>query len=186
MTLAQIELLALRQLDEDPQDIGEYETVFRAYANMGYGIAMREYLKPRAMRTLTTDENGRAALDGDITRVVRVTDEAGMPVRFRADGMGHAIVTDERERGLSALCEVIYPQMCRETDEPMLPEDFHAALADYICYRHLSSGSLAKQSRAKFFQDSFYRRMSALRAEGMGSVTRFSGLYEMSDVRMGR
>ena len=39
MTLAQIMTLALRQLDEDIQDLSEYEDVFRVYANIGHDIA---------------------------------------------------------------------------------------------------------------------------------------------------
>ncbi|MEI3413646.1 MAG: hypothetical protein V8Q88_00480 [Christensenellales bacterium] len=68
-------------------------------------------------------------------------------------------------------------------DEPQLPEYAHAALADYICYRHLSSGNLAKQSRAQFYQTSFYQAMQRIRPEGMGSVTRFRNLYEVTDAR---
>lgn len=48
MTLSQIIAQALRQLDEDAEDVSEYEERFRVYANMGYDIAVREYLKPEA------------------------------------------------------------------------------------------------------------------------------------------
>ena len=44
MTLSQIIAQALRQLDEDAEDVSEYEERFRVYANMGYDIAVREYL----------------------------------------------------------------------------------------------------------------------------------------------
>ena len=47
MTLAQIMKLALRQLDEDTEDVGEYEELFKVYANTGYAIAVRSYLRPR-------------------------------------------------------------------------------------------------------------------------------------------
>ena len=50
MTLSQIIAQALRQLDEDAEDVSEYEERFRVYANMGYDIAVREYLKPRWTR----------------------------------------------------------------------------------------------------------------------------------------
>ena len=49
MTLSQIIAQALRQLGEDPQDVSEYEETFKIYANMGYDIAVREYLKPKRM-----------------------------------------------------------------------------------------------------------------------------------------
>ena len=51
MTLSQIIAQALRQLDEDAEDVSEYEERFRVYANMGYDIAVREYLKPRRVFT---------------------------------------------------------------------------------------------------------------------------------------
>lgn len=47
MTLSQLIAHALRQLDEDAEDVSEYEESFKVYANMGYDIAVREYLKPR-------------------------------------------------------------------------------------------------------------------------------------------
>ena len=68
----------------------------------------------------------------------------------------------------------------------MLPAYAHAALSDYICYRHLSSGNLAKQSRAQFYQNSFYQEMNRIRPQGMGSVTRMRNLYEATDVRYRR
>lgn len=184
MTLAQIKLLALRQLDEDPQDVSEYDDIFRAYANMGYGIAVREYLRPRETYAIQTDGEGRARMPGqEVARVVAVTDEEGRGVRFEIEADGERIHTDEKEKRLSAVCEVLYAPMEEDTDEPRLPADAHPALADYICYRHLSSGNLAKQSRAQFFLNSFYQQMRAIRPQGMGSVTRKRNLYAVSDVR---
>ena len=84
---------------------------------------------------------------------------------------------------LRAVCEVAFYPLEDGKDEPQLPEYAHAALADYICYRHLSSGNLAKQSRAQFYQTSFYQTMQRIRPEGMGSVTRFRNLYEVTDAR---
>ena len=78
------------------------------------------------------------------------------------------------------------PALQKATDEPQLPDFAHAALADYICYRHLSSGNLSKQSRAEFFRESFYQQMRALGYEGQGSVTRTKNLYTVTDARYGR
>lgn len=78
MTLSQIIAQALRQLGEDPQDVSEYEEAFKVYANMGYDIAVREYLKPRREMCLDIDGNGRAPVVGVIVnRVIRMTDEDG-------------------------------------------------------------------------------------------------------------
>ena len=60
MTLANIMKLALRQLDEAAEDIAEYDELFRSYANMGYMIALRLFLRPRETFELTTDDQGRA------------------------------------------------------------------------------------------------------------------------------
>lgn len=64
MTLSQIIAQALRQLGEDPQDVSEYEETFKIYANVGYDIAVREYLKPRREMCLDIDGNGRAPVVG--------------------------------------------------------------------------------------------------------------------------
>ena len=67
MTLSQIIAQALRQLDEDAEDVSEYEERFRVYANMGYDIAVREYLKPRRIfytRGGRERKRARAGADG--------------------------------------------------------------------------------------------------------------------------
>jgi len=187
MTLANIMRLALRQLDEAPEDIAEYDELFKSYANMGYMIAIRMFYRPREIYALMTDEKGRADLCAlPIRRVVRVTDEKNREKSFDIDADGLAIHTGEKEKMLYVLCEVEREAMQNATDEPRLPEYAHAALADYICYRHLSSGSLSKQSRAEFFRQSFYQQMHALSYEGEGSVTRMKNLYAVTDARYRR
>lgn len=184
MTLSQIMKLALRQLDEDTEDVSEYEDLFRVYANTGYAIAVRGYLRPRELRELCTDERGIAFTEGmDVERVIELmrADHDGAAlgrVPFSPLMEGGGICTRLPQTRLVALCEVRYPELTDGMDEPRLPEDAHAALADYICYRHLSSGSLAKQSRAKFFLTSFYQAMQRMLPVGAGSVTAPRNLYE--------
>jgi len=188
MTLSQIMTLALRQLDEDAQDISEYDGAFKAYANIGYEIAVREYVKPREHLQLRTDEQGEAGIeDGQVVRVIDAKDaRSGRPVAFALTQDGRKIATGEKNARLDVLCQVRYPQMTEETEEPRLPEYVHHALADYICYRHLSSGSMAKQSRAQFFLSSFYAAMRMIRPEGMGSVKDYKNLYAATDIRVVR
>ena len=156
---------------------------------------MREFLKPRETRPLRANRRGLASIEGmDIARVVRVWDEKGRERAFEVtpDG-GHIRLVgapqdgDARRHGegaaLQALCEVRYAPLMQGTDEPRLPPSAQAALADYICFRHLSSGNLAKQNRARFFEDSFYRAMRAMRQDGYGSVTRSRNLYAVTDAR---
>ena len=184
MTLASIMKLALRQLDEAAEDMSEYDELFKSYANMGYMIALRLFLKPREVLEIRTDSRGCAELDGlFIARVVEVRDEQDRSVRFVMDGDGHTLHTGAAEQTVSVLAEIECPPMTDGMDEPMLPEFAHPALADYICYRHLSSGNLAKQSRAEFFRQSFYQQMRAMTPQGAGSVTRMKNLYMVTDVR---
>ena len=84
------------------------------------------------------------------------------------------------------LCEVGAAEMTLETDEPMLPRRVHHALADYICFRHLSCGNMAKQAKAQFFLTSFHQAMRTLRPQGMGSVKGYNNLYAQTDIRNAR
>ena len=187
MTLANIMKLALGQLDEAPEDIAEYDELFRSYANMGYMIAIRLFYKPRETFVLTTDGKGSAAFGAlPIRRVVGVKNAQGETVCFQLAADGLTIETNEKEKKLYVLCEVEREALQKATDEPQLPDFAHAALADYICYRHLSSGNLGKQSRAEFFRESFYQQMRALGYEGQGSVTRTKNLYAVTDARYRR
>ena len=187
MTLASIMKLALRQLDEAAEDIAEYDELFKSYANMGYMIALRLYLRPRETFELVTDAQGRADIsDLPITRVVEARDAQGRPVRFSLSADGMALETGKRDEAISALCEVEWAALEENSDEPRLPRYAHPALADYICYRHLSSGNLAKQSRAEFFRQSFYQQMRTLMPQGAGSVTRMRNLYAVTDARYRR
>ena len=125
MTLSQIIAQALRQLGEDPQDVSEYEEAFKVYANMGYDIAVREYLKPRREMCLDIDGNGRAPVVGVIVnRVIRMTDEDGRDVAFDLAGDGRSLTVwrdDLKGKTLRALCEVSFPPMEDGEDEPLLP-----------------------------------------------------------------
>lgn len=183
MTLGQIMRLALRQLDEDPADISEYDDLFRLYANQGYRIALLDYLKPREWEGAHVGKNGfaRVRLPGAVRPVEARLDESGLPLRCEATADGEALYFPEaaaRDKDVHVLFERVYPPMREDTDEPRLPESAHAALADYICWRHLMNGNLAKQSRAGAYRDSFYQQMRLIRPDGQGSVTRLRRFYE--------
>lgn len=187
MTLANIMKLALRQLDEAAEDIAEYDELFKSYANMGYMIALRLFLKPRETFELTTDDQGSADISAlPVMRVVEARNAQGRPVRFSLSADGTAMKTGEKEAAIRVLCEVEWPALEQDTDEPRLPQYAHPALADYICYRHLSSGNLAKQSRAEFFRQSFYQQMRTINPQGAGSVTHLRNLYAVTDARYRR
>jgi len=179
MTLATIMKLAMRQLDEQETDLSEYEELFRHYANMGYMIALRQYLRPRLKLELESDGYGDVRLeDARIERVVEVRDAMGRRMPFAMDADGETLHLGAGWQTVCVLCEYAFPPMEDGLSAPMLPEYAQPALADYICYRHLSSGSLSKQSRAAFFRDSFYEQMRAIRRQAEGSVTGLKNLHE--------
>lgn len=182
MTLAQIFRLALRQLDEDPADISDFEDLFFVYANQGYQIALKEYYKPRETMTLVTDKNGNAVIEGlDLVRIIALKDANGREIGYEISTDGTYIHTNRRKERLTAVGIVVYPEMESASDVPNLPQHAHAALADYICYRYLSKGNLAKQSRAQFFQNSFYQQMRGIAPQASGSVTGYKNLYETTE-----
>lgn len=189
MTLAQIMTLALRQLDEDPEDISEYDDLFRVYANEGYRNAVAIYVRPRETRYARSDEHGLIMLEPDVRRVVELKErlESGRGAQnsllvLSADGT--ALVTNLANRDFILLCEVTAPDMEIETDEPtMLPKEAHNALADYICYRHLSNGNMAKQRKAQHYYQAYYQAMQRIRPQGTGSVKGYRNLYAATDIR---
>ena len=178
MTLATIMKLAMRQLDEPDADMSEYEEMFAHYANMGYRIALKQYYKPRLTIETESDAYGDVRLDDvKIGRIVEVRDATGRRMPFVMDADGETLHVGASWQTIRLLCEYDYPPMKDGLDSPRLPEYAQPALADYICYRHLSSGSLAKQSRAEFFRNSFYEQMRAIRPAADGSVKGLKNLY---------
>lgn len=187
MTLSQIMTLALRQLDEDPQDISEYDELFRIYANAGLRFAIAEYVKPRVQIEAESDENGTIAMPHDWVRIVDIR-LSGESVRrnvfFELAPTGDAIKTAYPNKSFTIVAEVRGRDMEAGTDEPeYLPEEAHMALCDYVCYRHLMNGNMAKQSRAQQYLQAYYTALRQLRPQGFGSVTAWRNLYEASDIR---
>lgn len=183
MTLAQIIKLALRQLDEDIADAAEYEELFVSYANQGNLIAMRQYYKPRETMRVTTGNDGMFYLQGmGVERVISVRNPWGREARFDISEDGAQLQTGLPDMVIT----ITYVPEVRELglgDEPEFKSYAHPALADYICYRHLSSGNLAKQSRAEFFRQAFYQQMRGIIPQGAGSVKQVRNLYEATDIR---
>lgn len=190
MTLAQIMTLALRQLDEDPADLSEYDELFRLYANEGHRIAVMEYLKPRQTLAMRTNERGHIPILGTgIARVVevrQVTDDerVRMHVPFDLDATGAFIRTPHKDSEMLLVCEMQpMPLEDAEKDRPMIPEWAHGALVDYICYRHLANGNLAKQQRAQHYLQRFYDVMRRITPVAYQSVRREINLYSATDIR---
>lgn len=187
VTLAQIMRMALVMLGEDPADMDEYADAFRLYANEGYAELVQQYAKPRETFVLGADARGFVPTEGlGILRVSGVWRTKGeqhetLPFEPAPDGTGVTVPVQQED--VELLCEVERPPLEEDTDEPCLPPSAHGALINYICYRHLLTGNLAKQSRAQAFRSLFYQQAAALRPQGMGSVRRMRGLYDATDVR---
>lgn len=184
MTLASIMRLALRQMEEDPEDIEEFADLLRTYANLGYRILVTRYFMPRQTLLLHTDERGEATVEGmGIESIVSCRDSLGrhVPCRMSADGM--RMETGARDEDITAVCIVPFPPLERDEDEPRIPEHAHPALADYICYSVLLNGNAAKQSRAMAYLQRFEQIARSIRAQGAGSVNNFTNLYSASDIR---
>ena len=186
MTLAQIMELALRQLDEDISDISEFDTLFKHYANEGYTIAQRKWYHPRERIVLTTDENGTASLEGLGIVHVFLVRRGNRGEWYSISPDGKEMHTRVEDGELEAMCEIEWPMLESETDEPLLPAHAHGALVDYICYRHLLNGNAAKQSRAQLYLMQFERAMRELPSQGADSVTSMRGLYEASSIHARR
>ena len=189
MTLAQIMTLALRQLDEDPADISEYDDLFRMYANEGHRIAVTEYLKPRTTLPLHSNEAGHIPILGTgIARVIEVrrkTEDGRMDlhVPFHLDATGAFIVIPHRNADVGVLAEMQPKTLENDSDEPMLPDWAHSAIVDYICYRHLLNGNMAKQQRGQQYLSRFYDVMRRITPVAYGSVRREINLYGATDIR---
>lgn len=188
MTYAQIKQHALKQLDEDPHDMDEFGDLLGVYVNEGYQTALMEHAKPREKYTLSTDKDGNADLSGlRILKVVRAQEHERHYDAFAVlDEMGDALHTSVRDGKVDVIALVTYPDMAQNSEEPRLPEWAHAALADYACYRFLSNGNMAKQSKAQFYLQRFLTTMNRIRPQGMGSVTGLRNLYTATDIRWTR
>ena len=179
MTYSEIKQHALRQLDEDPHDMSEYGDMLGAYINEGYVRAVMEYARPREIFTLKTNEDGDADISGlGILHIAQVTEaEHGYSAWATPDAMGDTLHTAVRSGKIKLVALVTRPEMTEDSDSPRIPEWAHGALADYACYRFLSNGNMAKQSRAQFYLQQYLTTMNRIRPQGMGSVTGLRNLY---------
>lgn len=185
MTYAQIKQLALRQLDEDPHDMDEFGDLLGVYVNEGYQTALIDYARPREVFTLKTDKDGNADLSG--LRIIRIAEVLEHPHGLSAwatqNATGDTLYTAVRESEVKLTALITYPDMVEESEEPRLPAWAHGALADYACYRYLSNGNMAKQSKAQFYFQRYMTTMNRVRPQGMGSVTTLRNLYTATDAR---
>ena len=183
MTVNEIYTQALLELDESLEDLHEYEQKFNHYLNIGYQIALRDYYKPRELMVEHTDENGIVYLPGYVDRVVAVyRKEEKIPLPFEmCPGDCFMLKTTVHGEHVKLLCEVKSGPLVKLDDVPKLPGHVHHGLVDYICYRQLSSGNLAKQSRAQIYRQNFYEAMRQCRPQ-MSSPVKYVNFYEATNL----
>ena len=188
MTYARIKELALLQLDENPSDVDEYSDLLGVYINEGYQQALRDYYRPREIFILPTDENGVAVIeDLGIIRIAEATEhEHGYSAWATMDGTGTRLHTAVRDGQIRVLAVVEKPDLVAPGDEPVIPSWSHGALVDYACFRFLSNGNMAKQSRAQFYLQRYLTTMQRMMPQGSGSVTGYKNLYTVTDARWTR
>ena len=188
MTYAQIKQLALQQMDEDPADMAEYSEMLGLYINEGYQTALLDFLRPRETFTLPTNEDGEANIEGlGIYRIASVTDaEHGYSAWATLSAMGDKLHTTVLKGRVKVVALVSYPDLTEESDEPRLPAWAHNALADYACFRWLSNGNMAKQSKAQYYYGRYATAMQRIIPQAQGSVTGMTNLYTATDARWTR
>lgn len=174
---------ALLEMDEDPADISDYDEKFKMYLNMGYQLIVRKYYKPRETVVVRTDKEGYLNLYGyNVEEIVAMQTVDGRPVTYEVHPDGrNEYQTSARGQKVAVVYVTSYPPLVDELDEPNLPEHVHYALVNYICYKHLSSGNLAKQSRAQYYLQSFYEAMGMLKPTGSGSVKTYTNFYAATE-----
>lgn len=179
MTVGEILTAAMHELDEDPADLNEHRARFMLYLNTGYQTILRKYYRPRETLCMHTDEDGWLNLYGhDVEQVLSIRDHRGRHVSFTpCDDDSGDVEIGLRDADVYVLCQVNCPPLGDITDEPKLPEHAHYALVLYICWKHLQSGNLAKQSRAQVYMNGFYEVMNMLQPMGTGSVKTYTNFY---------
>ena len=147
---------------------------------MGYDIAVREYLKPQP------DVLRRCGRERERARCRECWSRAwwscgtntGATWAMTLTRTGAACTsggTTWRERRCAPYARWRFTRWRTGATSRSFRNARRRHLADYICYRHLSSGNLGQAEPARSsIQNSFHPEMSGMRPQGMGSVTRFA------------
>lgn len=181
MKLGQLVKMVMTQANEDMEDAEEYREMIIIYLNEGYRRMAEKY-------SPVIDLYGNVAVDGfidlknnvyTIRRVKRVEDQqSGREVSFEIRN-GKLFVSGG-EGPYNVTCTATPLPMEADTDEPLLPESAHMALADYATWRFYGNGNLSRQQRGEFYYRRFMMELERLAPEGqeMGGPRNFHSLFE--------
>lgn len=202
MTFPEILDLAVYQSGSMGSDEGladleiDAQTLVKQYVNEAYRIIARDFYKPYKLEEITLDEDGGfdpSVLSEAMNEIIAVsaTKEA------LANGNGARAVYDPLNMDYNQLTSdfvgkpgesvwicytFLYPDMeLKEdtVDEPLIPEQYHALLADYATWRYMSTGNSDKQNRAQFFYARWYEETNKIKRYGEKTfaVNRFRNLW---------
>lgn len=199
MTFQEILDLAVYQSGSMGSDEGLYDlehdaqTILRHYVNEAYRIIARDYYKPYKLEQVTLDGNGGfdpSVLSEAMHEILAVSKtreglESGMGSRavydpldiaynpFSADYVGAPGET------VWIKYTYLYNDMDNTTDQPQIPEQYHALLADYATWRYMSTGNSDKQNRAQFFYGRWLDETNKIKRFGATAFTtnRFRNLW---------
>ncbi len=162
--------LTLSNINEDTDDttVNEYREKVLQAVNQGYCEVIRSRYRPAATEEmpLTGGKFSLGSLLKKCMRVDTVTSLQGVPLFYTINAETVVtVLTDE------PTVQVTYRYMpeplAQDTDEPEMPMDQHACLADYAAYRMLGTGSRARQLRGDFFLAAFLRALARIQPAGL-------------------
>lgn len=169
MTLLQLQQLCLSQLGEDEEDLPEFEKALTTYINEAYTALCHSAYHPhhRQYITLINNQFDINQLTYDVVRIAGI--HAPAPLGFVK--YGNTVQVDDGGQKLTQV-QVLYeytPPLLEQSDQqPVLPQGFHTALADWATARMLGTGTRTRQARAEFFLLRFYEAKSRINAQNTG------------------
>ena len=161
------------------------QTLVLRYINEGYETIVNRKWKPYAVEQVKLDANGDidpSLLSKpcfDVLSVGLTRDDAAgvLKVAPQINPLNQSFSSGE-SFGVGLPNQVVWvkyqyslPPLTQDSDMPLLPEQYHAAIGDYATWRLLSTGSADKQSRANFFWSMYNDKASTLRPYGVSGAT---------------
>ena len=178
MTLKEIMELSLRLMMEDVDDdtLTEYGPLLKSVINDAYMDICRFKYVPTKSENIALSDGAFNVLNlsetlNDIIKIKYGDKE--LPFNIEDGVCSVFSLTDET---VSVRYSYLPPVLSADTDVPIIPEEFHTALADYAVFRALGTGSSARQTRALFFFDIYVRKANKI--ERMDKKSTIENKYE--------
>jgi|GEM_PF-1404857 len=173
MTLKEIMELSLRLMMEDVDDdtLAEYGPLLKSVINDAYMDICRFKYVPTKSENITLSDGAFniSELSETLNEIIKIEyDDKELPFNIE-DGVCSVFLL--RDETVFVKYSYLPPALSVDTDVPIIPEEFHTALADYAVFRMLSTGSSARQTRAMFFFDIYVRKANKIeRMDKSGTI----------------